>query len=215
MKQIDNFAKFIFLAIDADDDFTLAGLLEAGAAPDAKSRSFPIPLHQAILRGNAQIAELLVIYGATIDTECPVLAATPLFAASALGHAAIARTLIANGANPNNRDLLGNTPLMAAVRGAHWTIARALIAAGADVYAQNPQRITIFDINCQEMSRILKDDFQKPLTSLRAVRAGLASVDTSIERLEAQASMFLRKDRGSKVDAELPAPSISRMPRFI
>jgi ankyrin repeat protein len=215
MKQIDNFAKFIFLAIDADDDFTLAGLLEAGAAPDEKSRSFPIPLHQAVLRGNTQIVELLVIYGAAIDSECPVIAATPLFAASALGHGTIARTLIANGADPNRRDLLGNTPLMVAVRGAHWTIARALIAAGAEIHAQNPQRITILDINCQEMSRILQDEFQMPLTNLPALHAGLASVDTSVERVEAQASVFLRTDRRSDAPAESLAPSLSRMPRFI
>ena len=57
----------LYSAIDSDSDVSVIGLLlEHGADPNVPSRG-RIPLHEAVVRGNADTAELLLKYGADID----------------------------------------------------------------------------------------------------------------------------------------------------
>lgn len=194
MSVINNPAARLFLAIDSGSEAAVETLLASGVDPNATpSKSLPIPLHQAVLCGNAAITDLLITYGADVNAVCPVLGATPLFAAAALGHKSIARTLIADGAPLNTADPLGNTPLMVAAHGGHLPIARALIEAGCDIHAANPQGITVLDIDHGAIAHLARENFPEPLTQTLSLKAGLAGVRDSAERVQTQASILLRQ----------------------
>src|SRR6185295_15838856 len=62
-------------------------------------------------------------------------AAPSLADAILYGRAGVVQTLIAGGADVNQRDATGMTPLMIAAAQGETAIARTLIAAGADVAA--------------------------------------------------------------------------------
>lgn len=57
---------------------------------------------------------------------------TPLQLASRAGHEAVARTLLAAGANARHEDNDGFTPVTAAARAKQWTVVLLLIEHGAD-----------------------------------------------------------------------------------
>lgn len=183
----------LFLAIDTGDVAAVESIL-SGFSPNARpNKSFPLPLHQAVLGGNAAITDLLLVYGADVNATCPVLGATPLFAAAALGHKSIARTLIGDGAALNDPDILGNTPLMVAAHGGHLPIARALIDAGCDIHVANPQGITALDIDHAAVSHLAGEDFPEPLTATLPLKAGLAGVRCSVERVQNLTAALLPK----------------------
>ncbi len=62
---------------------------------------------------------------------------TPLHMAASMGHTAIAKYLISNGASPDLKDSSGSTPLHEAVRYGKVDIMKLLLDAKADVNAQN------------------------------------------------------------------------------
>lgn len=68
-----------------------------------------------------------------VQAQVPAVGASPLHVATARGLTDIVETLLTNGANPDERDMLGRTPLHYATR--YVDIARLLIEAGASVDA--------------------------------------------------------------------------------
>jgi ankyrin repeat protein len=87
------------------------------------------------VQGHAPIVRLLLAAGARPDTESrgPGSDGTPLCAASAWGHSAVVRELLAHCADPALREDGGQgmSPLEWAERGGHEETARLLRAAGA------------------------------------------------------------------------------------
>ncbi len=72
----------------------------------------------------------------------PLLGATPLHVFSWHGDEHIVELLIANGADVNAKDNVGDTALHEAARGGHKDVAEMLISEGADVNAVNQQGST-------------------------------------------------------------------------
>jgi hypothetical protein len=194
MSDINSPAARLFLAIDKGNTEAVEEILSQGFSPNARpNKSYPLPLHQAVLTGNAAITDRLLAYGAEVNAICPVMGATPLFAASALGHKSIARTLIGDGGALNQPDILGNTPLMVATLGGHLPIARALIEAGCDIHAKNSQGITALDIDHAAISHLAGEEFPEPLTATLPLKAGLAGVQCSVDRVQNLTAEYLRK----------------------
>ena len=71
---------------------------------------------------------------------------TGLLAAAAQGNAASVRSLIAAGANPDERDAHGRTPLHVAAFAAHHEAMRALVSGGANPNALENDRYDIVTI---------------------------------------------------------------------
>src|SRR6187455_447514 len=74
---------------------------------------------------------------AGIQEPAPSLADAVLY-----GRSSVVQSLVAGGANVNERDATGMTPLMVAAAAGHTAIARTLIAAGAEVGAAAPDGTT-------------------------------------------------------------------------
>jgi ankyrin repeat protein len=102
-------------------------------------------LMSAVQAGNLALVEQLIAEGVDVNEKSPVVAngndgQTPLLVACFLGHGAIARALVAAGANPRINDyLLGATPVHKA---AYAGRADALLAlrehGGAEINARGP-----------------------------------------------------------------------------
>jgi ankyrin repeat protein len=102
-------------------------------------------LMSAVQAGNLATVERLIAEGADVNEKSPVLAngndgQTPLLVACFLGHAAIARALVAAGANPRINDyLLGATPAHKAAYAGRPELLRALREhGGSEINAQGP-----------------------------------------------------------------------------
>lgn len=99
------------------------------------------PLHLAVMWNNRALVELFLEKGIDVNVadrdgyrlttgHDHAVGGTPLHCAAELGYAEMASLLIARGANPSDRDLLGRTPLDLARHNQHPEVARLLVAAG-------------------------------------------------------------------------------------
>lgn len=79
---------------------------------------------------NAAIFLFMAVSAAQFPAE-----ASPLHAAALNGDLELTKTLIASGADVDERDVNGFTPLLLAVQEGHVNLAKILIANGADVNA--------------------------------------------------------------------------------
>jgi len=108
-------------------------LIENGTDVDSFDDAFlKTALHQAAMRGQKEVVELLLAKGAEVnarDRGCY----TPLHYASQRGHKEITELLIAKGSNVNAQNKAGDTPLDVALSQNHKEIADLLIQKGADV----------------------------------------------------------------------------------
>jgi ankyrin repeat protein len=110
-------------------------LLDAGAAIEQQGRDGLQPLHKAVFAGRPEIVALLIQKGAAVEAR-DGRGRSPLvfFAASAGSDIAIARMLLAAGADPKSEDKLnGETALHYAAQTGDVELAALLIAAGAEV----------------------------------------------------------------------------------
>jgi ankyrin repeat protein len=119
-------------------------LLLKGADVHATLASSGTPLHDAAHEGHLRLAELLIAFGAALNSKEEDHRRTPLHRAVAAGERAMVQFLIAKGADVNavaDFDVpkitarafpdCGMTPLHVAAREGYLDIARQLVAAGA------------------------------------------------------------------------------------
>lgn len=107
-----------FMSGNIADVSTLIALLDAGADPNLLDG--PVPYHAldyAALHGRADMADLLIAFGADMNAKDNLFGETPLLYAIAAcqfaprGHLEVAQLLIEHGADVNARDAKGLTPL--------------------------------------------------------------------------------------------------------
>ncbi len=123
-----------------NDDLPLAKLLiDAGAAPDARTRLRGLtPLHMAAETGDAALIDALLKAGANVDA-LNESGTTPLMVASASGSTAAVKTLLAHGANVNAREKAnGETALFFAASHDRADVVRLLLSNGADARIKTP-----------------------------------------------------------------------------
>ncbi|XP_063305195.1 ankyrin repeat and SOCS box protein 11 isoform X1 [Pelobates fuscus] len=109
-------------------------LLEYRADPELETQMV-FPLHEAVIRGHRECAEVLIAYGMDINKEVYNLG-TPLYLACVHQRTDCAKKLLELGANVNSgkqRD----TPLHAAARKTSGEIVTFLIDYGANVKSKN------------------------------------------------------------------------------
>lgn len=114
----------------------VAILLDAGVSPEVASgtgeHEGKTALMWAAETGRADIADLLLQYGAEVD-RANAKGGTALMYAAVSGHVALIDLLVAAGANPQHRVRHGWTPLLLATAKGHVDAVRALARHGADL----------------------------------------------------------------------------------
>ena len=96
-------------------------------------RKLGFPLHGAVVAGDLDEVNRLVLASGEVDSQTSDDEVTPLHLAAREGHKKFARLLVDKGANPNVQDVDGKTPLHWAVRKGHRKIVDLLLNKYADV----------------------------------------------------------------------------------
>ncbi|MFJ9822005.1 ankyrin repeat domain-containing protein [Streptomyces sp. NPDC101151] len=134
-RQRKKLSRDLLEAIQIGDTARVKALLRAGADPERGDREGTTPLYAASVSGEAEIARLLLMAGASPDTESRGLGSegTPLCAAACWGHTETVRALLAHGADPNRREDQGKgrSPLEWAGNGPDPETAALLTTVGA------------------------------------------------------------------------------------
>ena len=122
---------------------TIAAVVLVGCGPSVPD----ISIHVAVKSGNIEAVKQHLAAGTDVNAKSKGNGWTPLFyATSGGGQKEIAELLIAEGANVNAKDKLGDTSLQVAAYQGHKEIAELLIAKGADVNAKDGDGVTPLDL---------------------------------------------------------------------
>jgi ankyrin repeat protein len=128
-----------FAAIKHDDPGTIRALLQRGFDPNTPSPEKLDGLYLALRQGSLKAAQALVDWPKTnVETRTPQ-DESPLMMACLRGHAEIARTLVARGADVNKT---GWTPLHYAATTGQVAIIQMLLDENAYIDAESPNGST-------------------------------------------------------------------------
>lgn len=132
-------------------------LIQAGLPIGEPGYQGLTPLHWAAREGSAPITRLLINSGASMDGKNPEDGSTPLVEAIWMNEIAVAKLLIAAGADLNavEKKRSGGTALHIAVRAPRPELVEPLLAAGASPSAKDRKGRTAFD----EARRLGRDDW--------------------------------------------------------
>lgn len=109
-------------------------LLQAGADPNPATWYEPPVLVEAVRSGQVEMVQTLIAAGARVNVGFDEL---PLHIAAEEGHVAVARLLLASGAQVDGHQENYWTALMAAASAGHLPVVRLLVEHGADVNASS------------------------------------------------------------------------------
>ena len=118
------------------DRATVKTLLKQGRDVNAAQGDGMTALHWAAMKGDAELAQMLVYAGANVRATTRLGGNSPLVIATRNGHAAVVDVLLKAGADAKAGTATGTTPLMLAAASGSVEAVKALIAAGADVEAK-------------------------------------------------------------------------------
>jgi ankyrin repeat protein len=112
-------------------------LLKNGEDVNASQGDGMTALHWAAVKGDGELAQMLVYAGANVKATTRIGAYTPLYLAAKGGYASVVATLIAAGADIKAETANGTTPLMIAAAGGDPRTVTTLIENGSDVNAKD------------------------------------------------------------------------------
>jgi ankyrin repeat protein len=115
-------------------------LLKQGADVNAIQGDGVTALHWAAMKGDPELANMLVTAGGNVRAKTRFGGYTPLHVASELGSASVITTLLKGGADVNATTNTGATPLMLAASNGDTTAISALLDAGAKPNAAEVDR---------------------------------------------------------------------------
>jgi len=144
---------------------TIAAVLVVGCGPPPPD----ISIHDAAKKGNIEAVKQHLTAGTDINAKTKGYGWTPLFyATSGGGQKEIVELLIAEGADVNAKDKLGDTPLQVAAYQGHKEIAELFIANGAYVNAKSDNGRTPLDWADGETADLLRKHGAKTVEELKA-----------------------------------------------
>ncbi|XP_042208914.1 uncharacterized protein LOC121857104 isoform X2 [Homarus americanus] len=124
--------------------------LRNGGDANARNQLGWTLLHLACVEGQAQIVEVLLEAGASVNS-CTTDMCTPLHRASSHGYSSCVELLLKKNAYVNAQDKSGNTPLHEAARGFHTTVAKMLINKKADTTKTNRKNQVFLQLVGQQL----------------------------------------------------------------
>ncbi|MGE0815958.1 MAG: ankyrin repeat domain-containing protein [Vicinamibacterales bacterium] len=110
-------------------------LLQQGSDVNAAQGDGMTALHWAAMKGDAELAQMLVYAGANVKATTRLGANTPLIVAARNGRPDVVKVLLEAGAEADAATSTGTTPLMLAAASGSVEAVKALLAAGAKVDA--------------------------------------------------------------------------------
>ena len=127
----------LFKAISDNDVERVRDLAAADGDLNRSNRQHGMSLlTQAVERGNPQIVEMLLAFGADVNLRSSS-GLSPLMSLTETATPEVVRNLLASGARPNARTDNGATPLMLAAVASPVRVIKELIDAGANVNARD------------------------------------------------------------------------------
>src|SRR5262245_37120243 len=122
------------------DRVTDRTLLKQAADVNAAQGDGMTALHWAALKGDAEMADLLIYAGANLKAATRLGSYTPLFMAAKSGSASVIQRLLKAGADPKvAAAVTGLTPLMMAATAGDPEAIKLLLDAGADPNAKETE----------------------------------------------------------------------------
>jgi ankyrin repeat protein len=112
-------------------------LIKKGVDVNAAQGDGSTALHWAAIKGDAELARLLIYAGANLRSTTRIGSYTALYLAAKGGHAEVVAALLAAGADPNAATSSGATPLMIAAAAGDTRTITALVENKADVNARD------------------------------------------------------------------------------
>jgi hypothetical protein len=171
------------LAVSNDDVEEVRNLIAGGANVNGKEEDSEniTPLFLAVENGNAEIAEILLNFGAKINAR-DKNKQTPLMRLDEDPSPELVRLLIKHGAKVNAADKDGNTPLILAAKNASAEILQILIDHGAEINAQNKEGQTAL------MNAAYEDNLERVKILI------LAGADVNLKNKEDESAWDLTTD---------------------
>jgi cytohesin len=126
------------LALDYKNENVVAALLHLDTQSDAIGNAAGSAMEQAVLRGQTEIAKLLIQSGLPVNRRTPE-GSTYLSDAALKGKKEVVQLLLAHGASVNAENQTGGTPLHDAALGGNPEVIRALLEHGARIDAQDKE----------------------------------------------------------------------------
>lgn len=109
-------------------------LISYGASVNVRNRKGRSLLHQATIRGQCDIVQMLLGYAEVSLGATDIKGATALHLAARYGHTEITKILLAStDIEVDSRDRDGATPLCTAIRESHQSVALQILSKGADI----------------------------------------------------------------------------------
>jgi ankyrin repeat protein len=124
----------------AGDRDGVRALLKKGLDVNEAQGDGTTALHWAAIRGDADMAQMLIYAGANVRATTRLGAYTPLYLAAKGGHSGVVAALLAAGADAKATTSNGTTPLMIAAAAGDTRTVTSLIENGAEINARDTAR---------------------------------------------------------------------------
>ena len=119
------------------DRETARALIKKGLDVNEAQGDGTTALHWAAIKGDAELAQMLLVAGANHRATTRLGAYTPLYLAARGGHSAVVAALLAAGADPKAATSNGTTALMIAAASGDTRTITALVENGSDINAKD------------------------------------------------------------------------------
>ena len=132
-RELTEYERQLHLAAKCNEIEKVKELLDMGISPNCPSRHGTTPLSFAASRGHAEIVELLLDFGASVQPlSRSRVDNTPIFLAAQYNRHQVLELLCEAGSPVNLHRMDGNTPLQMAILSGNTQAVRVLLKAGAD-----------------------------------------------------------------------------------
>ena len=119
------------------DKAAVRALLKKGLDVNEAQGDGTTALHWAAMKGDADLAQMLIYAGANVRATTRLGAYTPLYLAAQGGHSGVVAALLAAGADAKATTSNGTTPLMIAAAAGDTRTITSLVENGADINAKD------------------------------------------------------------------------------